>query len=126
MTESSSPKNCEFAPSASILGRVVRRIVQIAVAAVLLLATLTPLLELCDSWDRGVVPANDTELTVTATFSCIGLLATITMLARWKPGAVRTENRSFDSLSPRQPEHPTTTEPIEPTGSPPLLLPLRI
>lgn len=126
MTETSSRQNCELALCASILSRVVRRIFQLAMAAVLLLATVTPLLELCDSWDKGVVPANDTELTVAATFSCVGLLATVTMLARWKPRAVRAANHSIDPLSPRQPEDPTTTEPTEPTGSPPLLLPLRI
>lgn len=118
--------NCRPAPHASILNRVVRRILQLAIAAVLLLATLTPLLELCDSWDKGVVPANDTELSVTAAFSCVGLLVTVTMLARWKPRATPAARHSTDPVNPRQPQFPTTSEPIEPTGSPPLLLPLRI
>jgi hypothetical protein len=105
---------------------VSRRIFQLAAGLVLLLATLTPLLELADHWDaRRTVPANDTELNVAAWFAGAGLVLTLAKQLRYVPAPAASKrcssraNQTPPALRPDEIDRPAST------ASPPLL-PLRI
>ena len=103
-----------------------RRLFQLAASLVLVLATLTPLMELFDHWDKNVVPANDTELRVTALFICAGLVLTVAKLLRYVP-TVAAPKRPSGELSQTPPAlRLDETGGPAPTGSPPSLIPLRI
>lgn len=59
-----------------------RRVFQLVAALVLLFATLTPLINCFDTWDKGQPPANDTELQVTAFFIGAGFVLVLPKLVR--------------------------------------------
>lgn len=98
---------------------------QLVSALVLIFATLTPLINCFDSWDKNQPPINDTELQVTALFIGAGFVLVLPKLVRHlRVPVVRLQQSaqpsfrcvallSCESLGP------------EPSVSPPLL-PLRI
>jgi hypothetical protein len=97
---------------------VSRKIFQLAGTAILILATLTPLMECFDRWDNNSGPANDTEIRLTAWFVGIGVVLTLAkILRRIPPLAIHraTINRSFHFQPTAQNERPI------PTASPPLI-----
>lgn len=115
---------CRYRLCRAILASVARRIFQFAAGLVLIVIILTPLMESFDHWDKNVVPANDTELNITASFMAAGLLILLAKLLRFLPAqatlklqAVRISN--FESVLPGANERPAST------ASPPLA-PLRI
>lgn len=59
-----------------------RRVFQLVAALVLIFATLTPLINCFDTWDKGQPPANDTELQVTALFIGAGFVLVLPKLVR--------------------------------------------
>lgn len=63
---------------------VSKRYLQLLAVVVLLFATLTPLANCFDTWDKGpaAAPANDTELHVTALFVGAGVLLVLPKLVR--------------------------------------------
>lgn len=63
---------------------VSKRYLQLLAVVVLLFATLTPLANCFDTWDKGpaAAPANDTELHVTALFVGAGFLLVLPRLVR--------------------------------------------
>jgi hypothetical protein len=109
----------------AILGSVARRIFQLAAGLVLILVTLTPLAESFDHWDKHVVPANDTELNITAWFVGVGIAVALAKLLRYVP------TLAFSSRRPGRPRlAPTALRAVAAdrpasTASPPLV-PLRI
>lgn len=108
------------------LESVSRRLFQLVAGLVLILATLTPLMEFFDHWDPNTtVPATDTELNVTAWFVGVGFVLTLAKLLRYVPalaGLKKRVNRVFQGPPVSRPD--LSVRP-EPTGSPPLI-PLRI
>ncbi|HUV97041.1 MAG TPA: hypothetical protein VMV98_06185 [Acidobacteriaceae bacterium] len=93
----------------------------------MILAALTPLVEYFDHWDgKQVVPANDTELSVTVLFVWAGFAITIAKLMRYVIAVMGFKKRS-SILAPEP--RPRITRPngkaVAVTGSPPLI-PLRI
>jgi hypothetical protein len=61
---------------------VSRRILHLVAAAVLIVATLTPLANCFDTWDKGQPPVNDTELKVTVLFIGAGFILVLPKLVR--------------------------------------------
>ncbi len=61
---------------------------QLAAGLVLILIALTPLMESFDHWDKNVVPANDTELNITACLMAAGLVVTLAKLMRCLPASL--------------------------------------
>jgi hypothetical protein len=110
-------------PNASNLEAVVRRSLQFAIAFVLTIAVLAPMAELFDHWDKGVVPANDTELCVTATCAFAGLIVTIALTVR--PATVPAANTFRERMRTRQPQGTRAVMLVVPAASPPTV-PLRI
>ena len=102
-----------------------RRIFQFAAGLVLILVTLTPLAESFDHWDKHVVPANDTELNITAWFVGVGIAVALAKLLRYVPTLASSKRRpglphaSLACLRAVAAERPAST------ASPPLV-PLRI
>lgn len=104
---------------------MVRRVFQFVAGLVLIFATLTPLANCFDTWDKNQPPANDTELQVTALVVFAGFALVLPKLVR--------------RFLIRATRIPHTTEPRrliavlscsdwvkpEPTASPPLIF-LRI
>ena len=94
---------------------------QLAAGLVLILITLTPLMESFDHWDKNVVPANDTELNITAWFVGMGIAVALAKLLRCAPAlaaAIRRPGRSFQAQPARRPraiDRPAST------ASPPLV-----
>ena len=108
-----------------MLRAVSRRVYQFAGTLILLLATLTPLMECFDRWDRNPGPANDTEIHLTAWFVGVGVVLTLVKLLRHVPVlavAHAPRHTSFQLPASRLIDIECPT----PTGSPPPLLPLRI
>jgi hypothetical protein len=104
---------------------VARRIFQFAAGIVLILATLTPLAEYFDHWDKHVVPANDTELNITAWFVGVGIVVTLARLLRYVPALASSKRRPGPSIqSPPLLPAGASHRPAS-TASPPLV-PLRI
>lgn len=103
-----------------------RRIFQLAAGLVLVLATLTPLMELLDHWDKNVVPANDTELRATALVVCAGLVLTVAKLLRYVPTVADSKRYSSELSQAHLEMRLDETGGPAPTGSPPSLIPLRI
>lgn len=102
-----------------------RRIFQFAAGIVLILATLTPLAEYFDHWDKHVVPANDTELNITAWFVGVGIVVTLARLLRYVPALASSKRRPGPSIqSPPLLPAGASHRPAS-TASPPLV-PLRI
>ena len=82
----------------AILGPVARRIFQLAAGLVLILITLTPLMESFDHWDKNVVPSNDTELNITAWFVAAGLVVALAELLRLAPAPTALKLRSIRTV----------------------------
>ncbi len=62
-----------------------RRLFQIVVAIILSAATLTPLLETFDRWDKNPGPDSDTEIHVTAWFVGLGVALVVARALRYVP-----------------------------------------
>jgi len=104
---------------------VSRRVFQLVAFLVLIFATLTPLANCFDTWDKGQPPANDTELQVTALFIGVGFVLVLPKLVRhFLISVIRIQltPRAF-RLSAALPCSDWASP--EPTASPPLI-PLRI
>jgi hypothetical protein len=97
--------------------------IQFAIAFVLTLAALAPMAELFDHWDKGVVPANDTELCVTATCAFAGLI--VTMAVTIRPAPAPPVNALREREQKTQPQRTLATASVVPAASPPAV-PLRI
>ena len=110
---------------AAILKAVARRIFQLAAGLVLILVTLTPLAEGFDHWDKSVVPANDTELNITAWLVGVGVVLALAKLLRYVPTLVASNRRPGRlPMSPAGLRVGANHRPAS-TASPPLI-PLRI
>lgn len=109
----------------NILNTVPKRIFQFAVALVLLFATLTPLANCFDTWDKNPAPANDTEMHLAAWFAGAGLVLVIAETTRTVPVPAKTPQRVrlFRAAAPTNGRVVDVLP--ESTASPPLL-PLRI
>jgi hypothetical protein len=104
---------------------VSKRIFQIAAAVILTFAALTPIAECFDHWDKNVVPANDTELRVTAWFAFAGLVLTTAKLIRHVVSVLSARKRSIGRVELGQGSKQPDWRRVLPTSSPPLI-PLRI
>jgi|SRR5258708_3590421 hypothetical protein len=102
-----------------------RRLLQIVVAIILAAATLTPLLEAFDRWDKNPGPNSDTEIHVTAWFVGLGVALVVARALRYVPRLAKIGRKvrvaqsctAFASWElPR----------FEPDVSPPPLISLRI
>lgn len=59
-----------------------RRVFQFVAGLVLIFATLTPLANCFDTWDKAQPPANDTELSLTALSVFAGFIVVLPKLVR--------------------------------------------
>jgi hypothetical protein len=109
----------------AILVSVARRIFQLAAGLVLMLVTLTPLAECFDHWDKNVVPANDTELNITAWFVGVGIVVTLARLLRYIPALAFSKRRPDPSFQALPAWRSGASDRPASTASPPLV-PLRI
>lgn len=102
-----------------------RRLFQIVVTIILTAATLTPLLETFDRWDKNPGPNSDTEIHVTAWFVGLGVALVVARALRYVPRLakigrqVRASQTCTAFVSLERPR-------LEPEVSPPPLVPLRI
>lgn len=108
------------------LQSVSRRLFQLVAGIVLILATLTPLMECFDRWDKHPVPSSDTEIHLTAWFVGVGIVLSLAKLLRHVPVLVNTMRRSDQFLHAWPSLRQAESDPLETTGSPPPLIPLRI
>ncbi len=100
---------------------VARRLFQLAAGLVLILATLTPLMELFDHWDGNVAPINDTELNVAAWFVGVGVVLTLSKLMRYIPALAGSRIQPRHRLrAPRALRTADENKRPAATGSPPL------
>src|SRR5713226_305958 len=102
-----------------------RRLFQIVVAIILSAATLTPLLETFDRWDKNPGPDSDTEIHVTAWFVGLGVALVVARALRYVPTPAKIGRQARESqvcTAFASLEHPR----FEPDVSPPPLIPLRI
>jgi hypothetical protein len=103
---------------------VSRRIFQCVAAMVLFFATLTPLPNCFDTWDKDP-PANDTELHLTALFAGVGFVLVLPKLVRrFLIPEIRAQLTAFPSCLGMALFCSGLARP-DPTASPPLT-PLRI
>lgn len=111
-----------FAPGRCMLVSVSKRVVQAVSGLILLLATLAPMAELFDHWDKANGP--DTELRVTIVFVSAGVALTLTHLVR-QSGVVDAAVRPLQSrVALRYHSRTSAVQTSAPTASPPI--PLRI
>jgi hypothetical protein len=102
-----------------------RRLFQFVVTIILAAATLTPLLEAFDHWDKTPGPDSDTEIHVTAWFVGLGVALVVARALRYVPTLAKIGRRVRESktctafVSWERPR-------LEPDVSPPPLTPLRI
>lgn len=101
------------------------RIFQLAAGVVLIFATLTPVVNAFDTWDKNQPPANDTELRVTAWFVGAGFVMVMAKMLRYRPALARAERNSNGGAQTPPTLRPIAGERPEPTASPPPI-PLRI
>lgn len=102
-----------------------KRVFQFAVALVLLFATLTPLANCFDTWDKDPAPANDTEMHLAAWFAGAGLVLVIAKTTRTVPVPARTPHRMRISRAAAPTDGSVLDALPESTASPPQI-PLRI
>ena len=76
-----------------------RRLFQIVVAIILAAATLTPLLETFDRWDKNTGPDSDTEIHVTAWFVGLGVALVVARALRYVPALAKI-GRQARTLQP--------------------------
>lgn len=98
---------------------------QVAAALVLLFATLTPLANCFDTWDKNPAPANDTEMHLAAWFAGAGLVLVIARTTRAMPVPAKTPHRIRLSRAAAPADGRLLDVLPESTASPPLI-PLRI
>ena len=102
-----------------------RRLFQFVVVVILATATLTPLLESFDRWDKNAGPDSDTEIHVTAWFVGLGVALVVARALRYIPALatigrqIRASRTCSSFVSEDRPR-------FEPDVSPPPLIPLRI
>lgn len=108
-----------------MLNSVSKRIFQFAAALVLLFATLTPLANCFDTWDKNPAPANDTELHLAAWFAGAGLVLVIAKTTRTVPVPAKTPHHMRLSRAAAPTDGRVLDVLPEPTASPPPI-PLRI
>jgi hypothetical protein len=102
-----------------------RSLFQIVVTIILAAATLTPLVEAFDHWDKNPGPDSDTEIHVTAWFVGLGVALVVARALRYVPALAKIGRQVRGS-------QPCTTfvsrdrPRFEPDVSPPPLIPLRI
>lgn len=101
------------------------RIVQLATVAIVLFATLTPLANCFDTWDKNPNPAQDTEMHLAAWFAGAGFVLAMAKLARLVAPVARRGRLARCMQRMAAPLLPEESRCPVPTGSPPLL-PLRI
>src|SRR5689334_17491631 len=102
-----------------------RRVSQIVVTIILAAATLTPMLEFFDHWDKTPGPDSDSEIHVTAWFVGLGVALVVARALRYVPTLAKIGRQTrasqmctaFVSKEHRR---------FEPDVSPPPLIPLRI
>ncbi len=102
-----------------------RRLFQIVVAIILAAATLTPLLETFDRWDKNPGPNSDTEIHVTAWFVGLGVALVVARALRYVPTLAKIGRKvrvSQTCVAFASWELPR----FEPDVSPPPLISLRI
>jgi hypothetical protein len=104
---------------------VSRRLFHFVAGIVVILATLTPLMECFDKWDKSPSPTSDTEIHLTAWFVGVGIVLTLAKLLRYVPKLERAYRRSNLILLFWQGLRQGKDDRLEPTGSPPIT-PLRI
>ena len=109
----------------TIIGAVRHRIYCLATLVIVLFATLSPLANCFDTWDKNPAPASDTEMHVAAWFAGAGFVLVMAKLVRVTPSSSHKGR-----LPGRVRRVPVVVQPDEsrspiPTASPPLL-PLRI
>ncbi|HEV2278085.1 MAG TPA: hypothetical protein VGS02_07905 [Acidobacteriaceae bacterium] len=109
----------------NILNTVSNRMFQVAAALVLLFATLTPLANCFDTWDKNPAPANDTEMHLAAWFAGAGLVLVIARTTRAMPVPAKTPHRIRLSRAAAPADGRLLDVLPESTASPPLI-PLRI
>src|SRR6266851_5640130 len=74
-----------------------RRLFQIVVAIILAAATLTPLLEAFDRWDKNPGPDSDTEIHVTAWFVGLGVALVVARALRYVPTPAKIGRQARES-----------------------------
>lgn len=100
---------------------VSRRIFQCAAALVLIFATVTPLVNCFDSWDKGQPPADDTEIHVAVLFVVAGFAMVLPKLVRHLLNSgIRIERTARIPCFELGAFFPNRITP-EPTASPPLI-----
>jgi hypothetical protein len=102
-----------------------RRVFQIVVAIILAAATLTPLLETFDRWDKNPGPDSDTEIHVTAWFVGLGVALVVARALRYVPTLAKI-GRQFRASQTCTAFVSRERPRFEPDVSPPPLIPLRI
>lgn len=110
---------------ASTIGKVPRRIGKLVVTVIVLFATLTPLANCFDTWDKNPNPAKDTETHLAAWFAAAGFVLVMAELSHLKPPAARPGRGQRAAVSMGARQLPAESPGPAPTASPPLL-PLRI
>lgn len=101
------------------------RVFQFAAVFVLLFATLTPLANCFDTWDKNPAPANDTEMHLAAWFAGAGIVLVITKTQRVVPAPSRSGRQMRSPRLVARADRNALDGLPEPTASPPLI-PLRI
>jgi hypothetical protein len=102
-----------------------RRLFQIVLAIILAAATLTPLLEAFDRWDKNPGPDSDTEIHVTAWFVGLGVALVVARALRYVPTLAKI-GRQVRSSETRTAFVSWERPRFEPDVSPPPLISLRI
>src|SRR5713101_6520192 len=102
-----------------------RRLFQIVVAIILAAATLTPLLETFDRWDKNPGPDSDTEIHVTAWFVGLGVTLVVARALRYVPTLAKI-GRQVRSSATRTALVSWERPRFEPDVSPPPIISLRI
>lgn len=102
-----------------------RRIFQLAAGLILLLVTLTPLAECFDHWDKHVVPANDTELSLTMWFAGAGMVLVLAKLLQYVPALAASTGNAGELCMAGAPLQAFARKRPASTAGPPLI-PLRI
>lgn len=116
---------CDSAIRRNILDVLSKRVFQFAAVLVLLFATLTPLANCFDTWDKNPAPANDTEMHVAAWFAGAGMVLVIAKTLRPVPVPTRRAAPMHSHHILARADHSVAGVLPDATDSPPLI-PLRI
>ncbi|MFP5230967.1 MAG: hypothetical protein ACLGXA_25405 [Acidobacteriota bacterium] len=102
-----------------------RRISQLAAIVVVLFATLTPLANCFDTWDKNPAPSSDTEMHLAAWFAGAGFVLVMARLVRLVPSLLQSGRLARRAQRIAMRVQPMESGSPQPTVSPPLV-PLRI